>query len=424
MTALGLREREIRELVESVRPGADGAEDDGAGATDAFASASWTVIAEPADELAGTLLAHLGPAAALEALIDDRSPEAIATAVEAVAGPETIGIAQLRTGLARWRPRLSARTAVLAVEQAARFDCRLLLPCDPDWPAGLADLGRRAPYALWTRGRPGLLGTGARTSSVTPDDAGPGIEAVAIVGARAASGYGEHVATEFAAGLVDRGVVVVSGGAYGIDGAAHRGALAGEGTTVAVLAGGLDRFYPAGHESLLRRVAASGALLAEVPCGTPPTRYRFLQRNRVIAALADSVVVVEAGSRSGSLNTAGHAAEIGRPIGAVPGPITSASSAGCHRLLREFPATCVTNVGEVLALHRGDEASDTLPGFDRRSLAELQVLDALRPRQGRDAGELARLSGLAEREVRQVLGRLELEGAVTRGDRGWVRGHG
>ena len=243
---------------------------------------------------------------------------------------------------------------------------------------------------------------------------------VAIVGARAATGYGEHVATEFAAGLVDRGAVVVSGGAYGIDGAAHRGALANGGRTVAVLAGGLDRLYPAGHDALLRRVADTGLLLAEVPCGTPPTRYRFLQRNRLIAAISDSVVIVEAGARSGSLNTAGHAAEIGRPIGVVPGPITSAASAGCHRLLREFPATCVTNVSEVLELHRSGE-SDAEPGFDRPSLEALRVIDALSARLGRDSGELARLSGLAENEVRAVLGQLELAGTAGRGEGGWVR---
>jgi len=419
MSMLGLPEADIRALVGSVRT----VPPDGLGAAevaDAFALASWTVIAEPADEVASQLITQLGAAAALEALIANRPMEEVAAAVNAVAGTGTLAIEQLRRGWARWQPRLSARSAVRAIEQAAAFDCRLVLPRDASWPSGLSDLGDRAPYALWARGRGGLLGTGEPTADGAAPHRG---EAVALVGARAATGYGEHVATEFAAGLADREVVVVSGGAYGVDGAAHRGALAGGGVTAAVLAGGLDRLYPAGHAALLRRVATSGVLLAEVPCGTPPTRYRFLQRNRVIAAIAASVVVIEAGYRSGSLNTAGHAAEIGRPIGAVPGPITSAASAGCHRLLREFPAVCVTSVADVLALHR-PEGETPATGFDRRSLEELRVLDALRPRQGRDTTEVARLSGLAEGEARVVLGRLELEGVTARGVSGWVRAGG
>lgn len=441
MSVFGLPEQDVRELVRLVRPrvgsgvgdlanadtgtGTDSATDASGLVSDAeaFAIASWTVIAEPADEIAATVIAAIGAPAALEALISERSAEELAAEVQAVADPSVITKERLTVGLARWRPRVSARSSLLALEQAARFSCRLILPCDPEWPSGLADLDQRAPHALWARGRHGLLGTGDQAEQADQAHEAPQglVEAVAIVGARAATGYGEHVATEFAAGLSERGVVVVSGGAYGIDGAAHRGAIAGGGTTVAILAGGLDRFYPAGHESLLRRVAAQGVLLAEVPCGTPPTRHRFLQRNRLISAIANSVVVVEAGARSGSLNTAGHAAEIGRPIGVVPGPITSAASAGCHRLLREFPSTCVTSVAEVLALFRSGLDPDTLPGFDRPPPEVLQVLDALSPRRGRATGELAQLSGLAEAEVRAVLGRLELEGTAARGAQGWVR---
>ncbi|MDF2576486.1 MAG: dprA, partial [Agromyces sp.] len=164
---------------------------------------------------------------------------------------------------------------------------------------------------------------------------------IALVGARAATGYGEHVTMEASAGLVDRGFAIVSGGAYGIDGMAHRAALASRGVTVAFLAGGVDRFYPLGHEALLARIADTGAVVSELPCGSAPTKWRFLQRNRLIAAAADATVVLEAGMRSGSLNTAGHAAALGRPLGAVPGPVTSPASAGCHRLLREFDAVCV-----------------------------------------------------------------------------------
>ena len=152
------------------------------------------------------------------------------------------------------------------------------------------------------------------------------------------------------------GAVIVSGGAYGIDGAAHRAALGVGGATVALLAGGVDRAYPQGHQQLLRTIAASGAVVSEVPCGTAPTKWRFLSRNRIIAALSDATVVIEAGWRSGSLNTAGHAAALGRPLGAVPGPVTSAASAGCHRLLREYDARCVTTAAEVRELW-GDAGS-------------------------------------------------------------------
>ncbi len=155
---------------------------------------------------------------------------------------------------------------------------------------------------------------------------------------------------EASAGLVDRGFAIVSGGAYGIDGMAHRAALASDGTTIAFLAGGIDRFYPLGHESLLTRIAQTGAVVSELPCGAAPTKWRFLQRNRLIAAASQATVVLEAGIRSGSLNTAGHAAALGRPLGAVPGPVTSPASAGCHRLLREFDAMCVVDADQMAEL--------------------------------------------------------------------------
>ena len=189
---------------------------------------------------------------------------------------------------------------------------------------------------MWVRGRPDALAWSVPT--------------IALVGARAATGYGEHVAMEASAGLVDRGFAIVSGGAYGIDGMAHRAALASDGTTIAFLAGGIDRFYPLGHESLLSRIAQTGAVVSELPCGAAPTKWRFLQRNRLIAAASQATVVLEAGIRSGSLNTAGHAAALGRPLGAVPGPVTSPASAGCHRLLREFDAVCVVDADQMAEL--------------------------------------------------------------------------
>jgi DNA processing protein len=294
---------------------------------------------------------------------------------------------------------------------------RLLVPGDTDWPERLGDLEEHAPFALWVRGDPTRLHALDRS--------------IALVGARAATGYGEHVTIELASGLVDRGFAIVSGAAYGIDGAAHRAALASQGVTVAVLAGGLDRFYPSGHEQLLGRIADRGVVVAEVPPGTTPTKWRFLLRNRMIAALSGATVVVEAGWRSGSLNTAGHAATLGRPLGAVPGPVTSAASAGCHRLLREFAATCVTTADEIAelvpsatGLSAPDEvaASSGSPSMPTDLTgSRLRVLDAVSDRTPRRVERVAQLSGLATDRVRAELGFLELEGLVIERPSGWMR---
>ncbi|MFT4136897.1 DNA-processing protein DprA, partial [Microbacterium sp.] len=303
---------------------------------------------------------------------------------------------------ARWRPRAGENGGALA--QARRAGARIVTAHDPQWPTALGDLGEHAPLCLWVRGDPALL-------AHRP--------AVAFVGARAASGYGEHVVVEWAAELAGTGVAIVSGAAYGIDGMAHRAALAAGGVTIAVLAGGVDRPYPAGHVDLLRRIVQHGVVVSELPCGSAPTKWRFLQRNRSIAALADATVVVEAGSRSGSLNTAGHAAALGRPLGAVPGPVTNATSAGCHRLLREFDARCVTSpdeVRELLGLGVG-EVLPTGAHTDERT----RILDALSTRAERTTDEVARRSGMSPLEAEALLGLLVLDGTIARGAQGWRR---
>jgi len=250
---------------------------------------------------------------------------------------------------------------------------------------------------------------------------------IAIVGARAATAYGEHVAMESASGLVDRGVAVVSGAAYGIDGAAHRAALASQGTTIAFLAGGVDRFYPAGHDQLLRAIEERGAVVAEVPPGVAPSRWRFLQRNRLIAAATGATVVVEAGWRSGSINTANHAAQLGRPIGVVPGPITSSASAGCHRLLRESEALCVTSAAEMAQLlgeaepPTPDAAGSAAEAAVGLSATRMRLLDAMSTRAGRAPDQLSTISGLAPDRVRAELGLLELEGLARLRPSGWIR---
>lgn len=170
---------------------------------------------------------------------------------------------------------------------------------------------------------------------------------VAVVGSRAATGYGEHLAMELSTGLVSRGFTVVSGGAYGIDGMAHRAAIAGDGKTIAFMAGGLDRYYPTGHEEMLHRIAVEGAVVSEYPPGQAPTRYAFLARNRLIAAASAAVVVVEAGARSGSINTAGHANRMSVPLYAFPGLITSAASVGTNQLIRDGKARLITSAADI-----------------------------------------------------------------------------
>lgn len=363
---------------------------------DRYARARWTGLAEPGDADAGRLVAAVGAARAI-----DLAAAASASELADVAG------GSFEDAVARWQPRLRTLDTALHLRQGARYGARLVVPGDPEWPVGVDDLGDHAPPALWVRGRAELLGGLDRS--------------IAIVGARAATGYGEHVTIEAASGLVDRGFAIVSGAAFGIDGAAHRAALASGGATVAFLAGGVDRFYPSAHETLLTRIVERGAVVSEVPCGVAPTKWRFLQRNRLIAAASRATVVVEAGWRSGSLNTAGHAAQLGRPLGAVPGPVTSSASSGCHRLIREYDAVCVTSAQEMAELV--DPAASTLPTRETSSPGRTRVLDAL-GRTGQDVDRLASTAGMAVDAVRAELGMLELDGLVVQGPTGWRRAAG
>jgi DNA processing protein len=307
--------------------------------------------------------------------------------------------------------------------QADAVGARLVVPEDAEWPAwqftalAAAENGGHRyagePLALWLRGA-------ARLDEVAD-------RAVAIVGARAATAYGEHVAAEFAHGIALTGHSVVSGAAYGIDGAAHRGALAASGKTVAVLGCGVDVGYPAGHGALLRKIAELGAVVSEYPPGTPPARHRFLVRNRLIAGLSEGVVVVEAGRRSGARNTAATAVALGRLVMAVPGPITSAMSIGCHELLRSGEACVVGSVEEVIETvgRIGADLAEPPPaevratdGLDDQSLRVHEALSA-----GRDlsADQIAVASGVPLGRVRALLTGLELAGYAARGEAGWCR---
>lgn len=240
----------------------------------------------------------------------------------------------------RLAPRFDAAQLRRVFAETERHGMRVLIPGDADWPASVNALGDHAPVALWAKGDTSLL-------------TGPVWDRLTVTGARASTGYGEHITTDLVQSAVSDARTVLSGGAHGIDGAAHRAALAFGGSTVAVLAGGLDRPYPAGHTELLGRVGREGLLLSELPPGAAPTRWRFLQRGRLLAALSGTVLIAEAGYRSGSLHTAARAMELGRPVGAVPGPLTSAASAGCHRLLRDGLGSLITGYDDIRELLHG-----------------------------------------------------------------------
>src|SRR5271170_1164076 len=312
----------------------------------AMARAAFTYLAEPGDPALGALLEVCEPAEVLAAIRAGRLPETGPRCDDSPARRRALAAA-----LGRWRIRLPWLPDDAGLTDARRDGIRLVCPADPQWPGRLDELGSVRPYALWLRGQADLREACQRS--------------VSMVGSRAATGYGAHVAGEVAADLGERGWTVVSGGAYGIDAAAHRGALVTGAVTVAVLACGVDYPYPAGHADLFADIAAHGLVISEWPPGRQPARLRFLVRNRTIAALTSGTVIVEAGERSGALNTARHAAQLGKPLMAVPGPVTSAQSAGSHRIIREWGATCVTRADDIIEL-----------------LSPLSVQDALAPGGG------------------------------------------
>lgn len=277
-------------------------------------------------------------------LIGTPNDAATGALLERVGGVELIALVERDTAIpgmdrieaAIWRDRLQSRANPnqVASRLLTENDYRVLVPEDSEWPAALNDLRERAPYALWAAGRAELL-------SAQPS------QLITITGARAATAYGVHVAEDISSELARNGKTLVAGAAYGIEGSVHRSALIESGNTIAVLASGVDRPYPAGHADLIASVSRQGLVLSELPPGVSPTRQRFLDRSRILAALSGATIVVEAGFRSGTLHTARKAGHLDRIVGAVPGPVTSAASAGTNHLLQEGSARVVTNASDV-----------------------------------------------------------------------------
>ncbi len=401
---------------------------------DKLARAALTYLAEPGDPALGALLAICSPAEVVAAIKADMLP-----GTGPGCGDTPASRTALDRALGRWRARLPGLPDDERIADTSRDGISLTCPGDADWPAALDHLGQGRPYGLWLRGHMDLRFACSRS--------------VSMVGSRAATSYGGHVAGELAADLGERGWAVISGGAYGIDAAAHRGALAAEAVTVAVLACGVDYPYPAGHADLFAAIAAQGLVISEWPPGRHPARTRFLVRNRVIAALGCGTVIVEAGERSGALNTARHAANLGKPLMAVPGPVTSAQSAGCHRIIREWGANCVTRAADIIELLSPLSVPDALapggglsapgalgalapgggpgrrsgpdpdasrgPSRDDLDPDSARVLDALPARGGAGTSTIAVEAGVDLDTVLRCLGRLAGYGFIERCDRGW-----
>nr|WP_234337016.1 DNA-processing protein DprA [Streptomyces xylophagus] len=350
-------------------------------------------VVEPGDEVAGRWIRELGAGEVVRRLRNG--------------GPQLVGVTDKRWAGLCARAGLvdSGRDLAVAQEAGVRFVC----PGDAEWPAQLDDLGDARPIGLWVRGHSNL-----RVWA---------LKSVAVVGARACTEYGAHMAATLAAGLAERGWVVVSGGAYGVDGAAHRGALGATGVTVAVLACGVDQPYPRGHAQLISRIAEQGLVVGELPPGEHPTPSRFILRNRVIAALTRGTVVVEAAYRSGSLVTARAAQRLGRHTMGVPGPATSSLSAGVHELLRG-DAVLVTDAAEVVELvgDMGELAPDRRGPVLPRDLLEpaaRRILAALPGNRAAPPGEIARGAQTTEDDAIARLYELRALGYVERHGDGW-----
>ncbi|MFD8704283.1 DNA-processing protein DprA [Kitasatospora sp. NPDC059648] len=354
-------------------------------------------LSEPGDAVVGRWLGQLPAVEVVRAIRDG-------------AVPDHPGLDPAR--LAAYQARLPGPAPADDLKRVRDAGGRFIIPGDTEWPSQLDDLGDGRPVGLWTTGTGSLRLLALRS--------------VAVVGSRACTAYGAHVAGELSAQLAERGWVVVSGAAYGIDAAAHRGALAVGGMTVAVLACGVDVAYPKGNAALIRRIGVQGLLVSELPPGEHPNRFRFVLRNRVIAALTRGTVVVEAALRSGALSTARRARDLNRHTMGVAGPVTSELSAGVHALIRSGGATLVTDATEITELVGaiGDDLAPQRSGpvlpRDLLEPAVARVLEAVpATAEGAPVERLARQSGLPPDEVLQRLYELVSLGFVERHGAHW-----
>lgn len=382
------------------------------------ARAGLTQVIEPADSLGVHAVEAWGPQRLVEIISGSTPTQSDWISLAKLDPGDGQFTKRLREHLGdaieRWRRRSKYFHPDAALDYLRTLGGRFLTPEDHSWPTALADLQDSAPLGLWVLGEAEI----------------PSPERIlAVVGSREATTYGDSATSVLVRKARSMGLTVLSGGAYGIDAQAHREALIspGEGiSTIAILAGGLDRLYPVGNVELLRQIGVDGLLVTEMPPGMRPNRYRFLNRNRLIAALSSTSIVIEARYRSGALSTANHAHDLGRTVGAVPGPINVPSSAGCHRLIKETPTLLIDDPADLEHLYSSStytpNASLTVEherDYDVLNMEEMLVFDALPVKTRTSIGHLTGLTGLSVPQISGVLTKLERHELAEQNIHGW-----
>jgi DNA processing protein len=368
-------------------------------ALDLVSAATISLVTEPGDRMAGALAKALGRQALLQLLIDGFDPHRVLEEISKVNAfdyladifgdvPRTISDSRQR-----WIPRFSKQAVLNILQRSKQLDLSLLLAGDDFWPSGLDDLGEGAPALIFAQGNLKVLG---RLAS-----------GVSVVGSRACTEYGAKVTAKLVSELAFHKRPTVSGGALGIDSHVHSQSLRNSLPTVAVMAGGLDRKYPSSNSNLFQVIARNGVLIAELYPGVAPSRWRFLQRNRLIAALTPTTVVIEAGIRSGSIRTANNAIELNRELFAVPGPLTSAASAGTNSLIAEGKARALVDTKLITA-----EVSEPARFLDGSSLL-VRAQDALRELRQATGEQIAKTAGLTNFELSLALDELKARNLLT-----------
>jgi DNA processing protein len=336
-----------------------------------------SIAGEPGDERVGQAVAEFGASKAIEKWQAGIGAKSMCTAVAKV---------------------INSPLLEQAVKSLNSVRGRFIIPSDEQWPSVLSDLDVATPVGLWCVGNSEL---DLETS-----------RAIAIVGARSATSYGERIASDLGALAAEKSVTTISGAAFGIDAAAHRGSLAAGGTTVAVLACGVDVAYPQAHRGLLTRISEQGLVVSEAPPGSRPHKHRFLSRNRLIAALSSSTVVVEAALRSGSLSTSNWASALNRTVWGIPGPLTSAASAGVHAGIRDGVMRIVANPPEVFS-EFPELQSQQLGLFEGAVLSEI----AHGPLTTSQIA--SRLGGIEVHDLYGALTLMQLQGLIQQVANGW-----
>ena len=366
------------------------------------AAGSIAMVTEPGDRMAGALARILGRLELVELMIDGLETKSVVSALKMAGELESCrqSFGDLENTLAdsrqRWLPRLSKSRLEHLFTQSAALKLKLLTPEQDHWPIGLDDLQDSAPAMVFVEGDSKVLGTLK--------------DAVSIVGSRAASPYGLQVTKRLVTELAQVSRATVSGGAIGIDAQVHSTSLEQGLTTVAVMAGGMDRKYPQANFPLFKKIQERGALISELPPGVAPTRWRFLQRNRLIAALTPTTVVIEAGIRSGSIRTANNALELDRQLFAVPGSILSGTSIGTNGLISDSKALPLNDLRDFATGH------ELVRQSQQESYLAKRAKDALRELGVAERFQISKSAGLTDFEVDLALSDLKRAGSLVQQD--------